>query len=143
MSKFWVKLFKDGMLEMEVKDSDDPGLSKMRKEVIAGGKDNMEVDNDFFLVPVKISDHQGPLLTGFSVENHGIPSPTSASATWIAKASPFTSASRFPPLLQIAASDVKEDISTPGRHEGHCAEVPEGYRPHRRLGGLCTRRLRG
>jgi hypothetical protein len=31
----------------------------MRKEVVAGGKDAMEVDNDFFLVPVKISDHQG------------------------------------------------------------------------------------
>jgi nuclear protein localization protein 4 homolog len=25
---------------------------------VAGGKDTMKVDNDFFLVPVKISDHQ-------------------------------------------------------------------------------------
>ncbi|CAL4956586.1 unnamed protein product [Urochloa decumbens] len=59
MSEICVKLFKDGVLETEIGDSDDPRLSKMRKEVVAGGKDTMEVDNDFFLVPVKISDHQG------------------------------------------------------------------------------------
>ena len=58
MSEVCVKLCKDGVLETEVTDYDDPRLSKMRKEVIAGGKDTMEVDNDFFLVPVKISDHQ-------------------------------------------------------------------------------------
>uniref|UniRef100_A0A804MMU4 NPL4-like protein 1 n=1 Tax=Zea mays TaxID=4577 RepID=A0A804MMU4_MAIZE len=58
MSEICVKLFKDGVLETEVQDADDPRLSKMRKEVVAGGKDTMEVDNDFFLVPVKISDHQ-------------------------------------------------------------------------------------
>ncbi|KAI4983647.1 hypothetical protein ZWY2020_025513 [Hordeum vulgare] len=120
------------MLEMEVKDSDDPGLSKMRKEVIAGGKDNMEVDNDFFLVPVKISDHQGPLLTGFSVENHGIPLPTSALRSHMdrAKHLPFVKRiSDFHLLLQIAAFlDVKEDISTLAACVGHQAEVPEGYR---------------
>jgi nuclear protein localization protein 4 homolog len=58
MSEICVKLFKDGVLKTEVGDNDDPRLSKMRKEVVAGGKDTMEVDNDFFLVPVKISDHQ-------------------------------------------------------------------------------------
>jgi nuclear protein localization protein 4 homolog len=58
MSEICVKLFKDGVMETEVGDNDDPRLSKMRKEVVAGGKDTMEVDNDFFLVPVKISDHQ-------------------------------------------------------------------------------------
>ncbi|EEC83095.1 hypothetical protein OsI_28230 [Oryza sativa Indica Group] len=51
-------LFKDGVLQTKIRDKDDPRLSKMRKEVVAGGKDAMEVDNDFFLVPVKISDHQ-------------------------------------------------------------------------------------
>ncbi|AQK52935.1 NPL4-like protein 1 [Zea mays] len=39
-------------------DADDPRQSKMQKEVVAGGKDTMEVDNDFFLMLVKISDHQ-------------------------------------------------------------------------------------
>jgi nuclear protein localization protein 4 homolog len=63
MSEICVKLFKDGVLETEVQDADDPRLSKMRKEVVAGGKDTMKVDNDFFLVPVKISDHQPPGLS--------------------------------------------------------------------------------
>jgi hypothetical protein len=54
---------KDGVLETEVQDADDPRLSKMRKEVVAGGKDTIKVDNDFFLVPVKISDHQPPGLS--------------------------------------------------------------------------------
>ncbi len=58
LSLLCVKLFKDGVLQTEIGDKDDPRLSKMRKEVVAGGKDTMEVDNDFFLVPVKISDHQ-------------------------------------------------------------------------------------
>jgi nuclear protein localization protein 4 homolog len=66
MSEICVKLFKDGVLETEVQDADDPRLSKMRKEVVAGGKDTMEVDNDFFLVPVKISDHQVFSFTHFS-----------------------------------------------------------------------------
>ena len=65
MSEICVKLFKDGVLETEVGDTDDPCLSKMRKEVVAGGKDTMEVDNDFFLVPVKISDHQVYFFTHF------------------------------------------------------------------------------
>ena len=65
MSEICVKLFKDGVLETEVGDTDDPRLSKMRKEVVAGGKDTMEVDNDFFLVPVKISDHQVYFFTHF------------------------------------------------------------------------------
>jgi nuclear protein localization family protein 4 len=72
MNEVCVKMFKDGVLETEIGDSDDPRMSKMRKEVIAKGKDTMEVDNDFFLVPVKRS--QGPLSTGFPIENRGLPS---------------------------------------------------------------------
>ncbi|KAI4977450.1 hypothetical protein ZWY2020_057362 [Hordeum vulgare] len=119
-----VKLFKDRVLETKVKDSDDPRLSKMRKEVIAGGKDTMEVDNDFFLAPVKISDHQGPLSTGFLVENRGIPLPASALRRHMdrAKHLPFVKRiSDFHVLLQIAAFlDVKADVPT--------------LAPHRRLG---------
>ncbi|KAI4975496.1 hypothetical protein ZWY2020_049103 [Hordeum vulgare] len=111
MSEVCVKLFKDGVLETEVKDSNDPRLSKMRKEVIAGGKNTVEVDNDFFLAPVKISDHQGPLSTGFPVENRGIPLPASALRSHMdrAKHLPFVKRiSDFHLLLQIAAFlDVK------------------------------------
>jgi nuclear protein localization protein 4 homolog len=38
MCEICVKLFKDGVLETEVQDADDPRLSKMWKEVVAGGR---------------------------------------------------------------------------------------------------------
>uniref|UniRef100_A0A8I6X491 MPN domain-containing protein n=1 Tax=Hordeum vulgare subsp. vulgare TaxID=112509 RepID=A0A8I6X491_HORVV len=132
MSEVCVKLFKDGVLETEVKDFDDPRVSKMRKEVSAGGKDTMEVDNDFFLVPVKISDHQGPLSTGFLVENRGISLSASALGSHmdLAKHLPFVKRiSDFHLFLQIAAFlDVKADVPTLAARVGHQAEVPEGYR---------------
>ncbi|VVB12552.1 unnamed protein product [Arabis nemorensis] len=51
------RLFKEGWFEMEIGSEDDPKLSKMKKEVVVGVKDLKEVDNDFFLVVVKILDH--------------------------------------------------------------------------------------
>lgn len=69
MSDLCVKLFKEDWFDKEIKDEDDPKLSKMKKEVVVGGKDTKEVDNDFFLVVVKIFDHQGPLSSTFPVEN--------------------------------------------------------------------------
>lgn len=52
-----VKLFKDGWFLENVPDL-DPKLTKMKKEVIVLQKDTFTVDNDFFLVPVKIFDHE-------------------------------------------------------------------------------------
>uniref|UniRef100_A0ACD5VCS8 Uncharacterized protein n=1 Tax=Avena sativa TaxID=4498 RepID=A0ACD5VCS8_AVESA len=131
MSEVCVKLFKDGVLETEVGDSDDPRLSKMRKEVIAGGKDTMEVDNDFFLVPVKISDHQGPLSTGFPVENRGIPLAANTLRSHLdrAKHLPFVKRiSDFHLLLQATAFlDVKADVPALAACVRLQAEVPEGY----------------
>eukprot|EP00246_Nothoceros_aenigmaticus_P008445 TRINITY_DN23124_c0_g1_i1.p1 TRINITY_DN23124_c0_g1~~TRINITY_DN23124_c0_g1_i1.p1 ORF type:complete len:116 (-),score=18.60 TRINITY_DN23124_c0_g1_i1:964-1311(-) len=46
----------------------------MKKDVVIAGKDSRDVDNDFFLVPVKILDHQGPLSCSFPVENR-LPAP--------------------------------------------------------------------
>lgn len=37
------------------------------------GKDEAEVDNDFFLMPVKIADHEGSLTSNFSIENRLLP----------------------------------------------------------------------
>ncbi|KAM0878605.1 hypothetical protein ACQ4PT_034764 [Festuca glaucescens] len=130
MSEVCVKLFKDGVLETEIGDSDDPRLSKMRKEVIAGGKDTMEVDNDFFLVPVKISDHQGPLSTGFPIENRGLPLATKLRAHLDrAKHLPFVKRiSDFHLLLQATAMlDVKADVPALAACVRLQAEVPEGY----------------
>ncbi|GMP91201.1 hypothetical protein CsSME_00041994 [Camellia sinensis var. sinensis] len=58
MSDMCIRLFKEGWFETEIGEDDDPKLSKMKKEVVVGGKDTKEVDNDFFLVVVKIFDHQ-------------------------------------------------------------------------------------
>ncbi|GMI85796.1 NPL4-like protein 1 [Hibiscus trionum] len=69
MSDMCVKLFKEGWFVTEFGEDDDPKLSKMKKEVVVGGKDVKEVDNDFFLVVVKIFDHQGPLSSSFPIEN--------------------------------------------------------------------------
>ncbi|KAI7736870.1 hypothetical protein M8C21_014411, partial [Ambrosia artemisiifolia] len=56
--KEWVKVVVKLEFETEVAKGDDPKLSKMKKDVVVGGKDTREVDNDFFLVVVKIFDHQ-------------------------------------------------------------------------------------
>ncbi|XP_010549216.1 PREDICTED: NPL4-like protein 1, partial [Tarenaya hassleriana] len=58
MSDMCVRLFKEGWFETEIGPDDDPKISKMKKEVVVGVKDVKEVDNDFFLVVVKILDHQ-------------------------------------------------------------------------------------
>ncbi|TVU20821.1 hypothetical protein EJB05_30419 [Eragrostis curvula] len=131
MSEICVKLFKDGVLETEVGDNDDPRLSKMRKEVVAGGKDTMEVDNDFFLVPVKISDHQGPLSVGFPIENRGSPVGMSALRSHLdrVKHLPFVKRiSDFHLLLQISVFlDVKADVPALAACVKTQSRVPEGY----------------
>jgi nuclear protein localization family protein 4 len=45
---------------------DDPGLAC---PAVVAGKDASEVDNDWFLVPVAIRDHGGPLAADFPIEN--------------------------------------------------------------------------
>ncbi|CAO2184550.1 unnamed protein product [Urochloa humidicola] len=131
MSEICVKLFKDGVLETEVGDSDDPRLSKMRKEVVAGGKDTMEVDNDFFLVPVKISDHQGPLSVGFPIENRGSPVGMSALKSHLDRTKHLTFVRRisdFHLLLKIATFlDVKADVPPLAACVKTQSRVPEGY----------------
>lgn len=58
MSDTCVKLFKEEWFVTDIGDELDPKLSRMKKDVVVGVKDTREVDNDFFLVLVKILDHQ-------------------------------------------------------------------------------------
>ncbi|XP_050238601.1 NPL4-like protein 1 [Mercurialis annua] len=69
MSDMCIRLFKEDWFEKEIGDDLDPKLSRMKKDVVVGVKDIREVDNDFFLVVVKILDHQGPISSSFPVEN--------------------------------------------------------------------------
>lgn len=41
--------------------------------MIVAVKDLGEVDNDYFLIPVGIRDHEGPLHTSFPIENRLLP----------------------------------------------------------------------
>ena len=51
-----IELWKDGWFVDDLPDL-DPKLSRINKDVVVLGKDTREVDNDFFLVLVKILDH--------------------------------------------------------------------------------------
>ena len=65
-----VKLYSDGWFHDE--PCEDKGLTRLTKDVIVVdkvSKDVSEVDNDRWLVPVKILTHEGPLTTKFPVEN--------------------------------------------------------------------------
>ena len=44
-----------------------------KQPVIVAGKDVKEVDNDYFLIPVKIMDHEGPFSANFPIENRLLP----------------------------------------------------------------------
>ncbi len=57
----------NNLLHRNPKDPSD------KTPVIVAGKDVGEVDNDYFLVPVKILDHDGPLKTTFPIENRLLP----------------------------------------------------------------------
>lgn len=65
-----VKLFKDDWFVENVPDL-DPKLTRMKKDVVILGKDTYDVDNDFFLVPVKIFDHEvGDFLPSILPSDH-------------------------------------------------------------------------
>ncbi|GLC39288.1 hypothetical protein PLESTB_001573700 [Pleodorina starrii] len=51
----------------------NPKEPDMKEPVMLNNKDTDEVDNDFFLCPVRIMDHEGRLTTSFPVENRLTP----------------------------------------------------------------------
>lgn len=74
-----MELFKDGFFVADQEDHSgvlkvkDPQEPDKKYPVIVAGKDVDEVDNDFFLCPVNILDHKGPLSCSFPVENRLLP----------------------------------------------------------------------
>ncbi|GLI70914.1 hypothetical protein VaNZ11_015942 [Volvox africanus] len=51
----------------------NPKEPDMKQPVMLNNRDTDEVDNDFFLCPVSIKDHEGRLITSFPVENRLTP----------------------------------------------------------------------
>ncbi|KZV24459.1 hypothetical protein F511_20718 [Dorcoceras hygrometricum] len=131
ISDMCVRLFKEDWFEREVKEEVDPKLSRMKKDVVVGVKDTREVDNDFFLVVVKISDHQGPLSLTFPIENRMSPRTMNALKNHLdrTKNLPFVKRiSDFHLLLLLARFlDIKTDIPALTGCVLTQATVPEGY----------------
>ncbi|CAA0388189.1 unnamed protein product [Arabidopsis thaliana] len=131
MSDMCVRLFKEGWFETEIGPEDDPKLSKLKKEVVVGVNDVKEVDNDFFLVLVKILDHQGPLSCTFPIENRNTQTTMRALKTHMerARSLPFVKRiSDFHLLLFVAQFlDVSSDVPALAECVRLQSHVPEGY----------------
>jgi len=131
MSDNCVKLFKDGLFETEIAEDDDPKLSKMKKDVVVGVKDTREVDNDFFLVVVKIFDHQGPLSSTFPIGNRITHVTLKALKNHLdrTKSLPFVKRiSDFHLLLLLARFlDLNADVPALAECVQRQTAVPEGY----------------
>ncbi|XP_028762298.1 NPL4-like protein 1 [Neltuma alba] len=131
MSDTCIKLFKEGWFETEIGNDDDPKLSKMKKDVVVGVKDTREVDNDFFLVVVKIFDHQGPLSSIFPIENRNTQVTMKALKNHLERTKnlPFVKRiSDFHLLLVLArVLDVAADVPALMECVQTQSAVPEGY----------------
>lgn len=79
-----VKLWEEGWFQVApgeepsgtipVRNPKDP---QDKTPIIVSRKDVGEVDADYFLVPVGIKDHEGPVMTSFPIENRFLPQGTS------------------------------------------------------------------
>uniref|UniRef100_A0A2P2QP65 MPN domain-containing protein n=1 Tax=Rhizophora mucronata TaxID=61149 RepID=A0A2P2QP65_RHIMU len=131
MSDMCIRLFKEGWLDTEIGVDADPKLSKLKKDVVVGSKDVKEVDNDFFLVVVKIFDHMGPLSSAFPVENRATPATMRALKTHLdrTKNLPFVKRiSDFHLLLFLARFlDLSSDVPALAECVQTQAAIPEGY----------------
>ncbi|CAN7134867.1 hypothetical protein BRARA_D00039 [Brassica rapa] len=131
MSDMCVRLFREGWFVTEIGPEDDPKLSKLKKEVVVGVKDLKQVDNDFFLVVVKILDHQGPLTCTFPIENRNVETTMRALKTHMdrARSLPFVKRiSDFHLLLFVARFlDVGSDVPALAECVRLQSNVPEGY----------------
>ncbi|OVA11428.1 Nuclear pore localization protein NPL4 [Macleaya cordata] len=131
MSDICVRLFKEGWFETDCGAEFDPKISRMKKDVVVGVKDTKEVDNDFFLVVVKILDHQGPLSTTFPVENRNTPVTMRALKNHLDKTKnlPFVKRiSDFHLLLLLARFfDLSSDVPALAECVQLQSTVPEGY----------------
>ncbi|KAF4350545.1 hypothetical protein CsatB_005490 [Cannabis sativa] len=132
MSDVCIRLFKEEWFETEFGEDADPKLSKMKKDVVVGVKDTKEVDNDFFLVVVKIADHQGPLSSTFPIENRNNPVTMRALKNHLdrAKNLPFVKRiSDFHLLLLLGRYlDLNADVPALAECVHTESPVPEGYK---------------
>jgi nuclear protein localization family protein 4 len=125
-----VKLFKEGWFVDNCADL-DLKITRMKKDVVILGKDTRDVDNDFFLVLVKILDHQGPLSSTFPIENRDPPVTLRALKNHLDRTKNFSYVKRisdFHLLLLLAKYlDVNADVPQLAACVQAQVSIPEGY----------------
>nr|ADE76140.1 unknown [Picea sitchensis] len=125
-----VKLFKEGWFVDDCTDL-DLKITRLKKDVVILGKDTRDVDNDFFLVLVKILDHQGPLSSTFPIENRASPVTLRALKNHLDRTKNLSFVKRisdFHLLLLLAKYlDVNADVPQLAACVQVQASVPEGY----------------
>jgi len=125
-----VKLFKEGWFVDDYTGL-DLKITRLKKDVVILGKDTKDVDNDFFLVLVKILDHQGPLSTTFPIENRVSPVTLTALKNHLDRTKHLSFVKRISDfhllLLLEKYLDINEDVPQLAAHVQARAPVPEGY----------------
>ncbi len=101
--------------------------------IIVAGKDVAEVDADYFLVPVGIKDHEGPVGSTFPIENRFLPQGTAELKSHLQRNSARPYAERlsdFHLLLYIAKQPglEVEDVAALVAAVANKEPVPEGYK---------------
>lgn len=138
VSRQAVKLYKEGWFQQQPEPS---GSSKLRNPkdpkdetpVIVAGKDAGEVDNDYFLLPLGILDHEGPLRSEFPIENRLLPQGKSELRAYLQKYARQPYAQRLADfhLLLYLARQSNWDLQTDMRVVVECVRdkepIPEGY----------------
>lgn len=100
---------------------------------IVAGKDVSEVDADYFLVPVGIKDHDGPLSTSFPIENRLLPQSKAEAKSRMQRMASRSYNERladFHLLIWLARQPGMGlyDIAAIAQAIGSGEPVPEGYR---------------
>lgn len=104
-----------------------------KSPIIVAGKDVGEVDADYFLVPVPIKDHQGPVGSTFPIENRFLPQGAAELKSHLQRTSARPYAERlsdFHLLLYIAKQPglQVEDVAALVAAVAQKEPVPEGYK---------------
>ena len=111
----------------------DPREPSKEKPVIVAGKDTARVDNEWFLCPVKILDHEGLLSSDFPIENRMTPQGTGELKAYLKQmaSKPFVTAlSDFHLLLYLAKNSNMDanDMALIVQAVGSQSDPGEGYK---------------
>ena len=125
-----VRLYSEGWFHDE--PCENPGHTRLTKDVVVVdkvSKDVTEVDNDRWLVPVKILDHEGPWRTSFPIENRLHPVQTVEDLKdAVSKGGQYcVKLADFHLLLFLSKHLDANDMAVVAVSVAERGEIPEGY----------------